>query len=117
MKWTFHPINKEITTSLPLNVEVSDWQGTPKLFLEGVGELQLKNTRPGVLRSDFYVYLPGTYKITLKDLNHTYEYSFHVKEHHYLDFTEEFGAFFMLFLFVMGGIILWTRKIMKSKRA
>lgn len=115
MNWTFHPTNKEITTSLPLSVEVRNWKGRPRVILDGVGDLELKGTPQGAMKADFYLTLPGTYKVTIQDSGSKDFYQFQVKQHHYLDFSNEFGFFFILFLFVMGGIVLWVRQIMKKK--
>lgn len=115
MNWTFHPKNKELTTSLPLSVEINNWQGTPRVILEGVGDLELKPISNGVLKTDFYLTLPGTYRLQLLDANSSYAYEFSIKQHTYLDFTNEFGFFLALFIVAMGGIVLWVKKIMKKK--
>lgn len=111
MKWTLYPKNKDLTTSLPMSVEVTEWEGTPKVRLDGVGELKLRKVGP-ILRTDFYVALPGNYQLTVKDGASQQSINLDVKEHRYLDFGNEFGFFLVLFLLTMGGIILWTRKIM-----
>lgn len=115
MNWTFHPTNKAITTSLPLSIEVSDWKGTPRVILEGVGDLELKRIPEGAMKADFYLTLPGTYKVLIQDSVVKESYEFQVIQHNYLDFSREFGFFFILFLFVMGGIVIWVRQIMKKK--
>jgi hypothetical protein len=115
MNWIFHPKNKEITTSLPMSVEVWDYTGTPSVTLSGVGKLELKPTTQGKLKTDFYVTLPGEYKLQIKDSVSQVDFPILVAQHQYLDFKNEFGVFFILFLFVMGGIIIWTSKIMKKK--
>ncbi len=111
MKWTLYPKNKDLTTSLPMSVEIEEWDGTPKVHLKGVGDLHLRKTGTK-LRTEFYVALPGTYELTVKDSSHSQSLNLDVKEHRYLDFGNEFGFFLVLFLLTMGGIILWTRKIM-----
>lgn len=117
MKWTFHPESEDLTTTLPLSVEISDFEGSPRAHLEGVGELDLKKVAGDKYRADFYVSLPGNYKLTVSDARYSSQRELVIAEHQYLDFTNEFGAFFLLFLCVMGGVILWTRKIMKQKTA
>lgn len=116
MKWTFHPTTKQLTTSLPLSVEVEDARGKPSISLSQVGELELKPFKNG-FKADFYVKLPGTYYLTIKDKYESSTMTLIVEEHTYLDFQNEFGSFFILFVAVMGGIVLWTRKIMKKKTA
>lgn len=114
MKWTLYPKNKDLTTSLPLSLEITEWKGSPKVTLEGVGELKLKPFE-GKLKTDFYLALPGKYSLEIKDSLSSEVTELNIEEHRYLDFTNEFGFFLILFLFVMGGIIIWTRKIMKKK--
>lgn len=111
MKWTLYPKNKDFTTSLPMSVEVTEWEGSPQVHMKGVGELKLRKVG-SILRTDFYVALPGQYQLTVKDASHQQSLNLDVKEHRYLDFGNEFGFFLVLFLITMGGIILWTRKIM-----
>ncbi len=113
MKWTLTPTNKELTTGLPIQVEISEYVGTPKVRLHGVGELILKPHGKS-LRTEFYVKLPGKYHLEVRDAKNQDGLELDIKEHRYLDFTSEFGFFFVLFLFVMGGIVLWTRKIMNA---
>lgn len=115
MKWTFHPTNKKLTTSLPLSIEVEGFSGEPTVTLSEVGRLELKKVSEGKLRSDFYVGLEGKYILTVKDSKETVHIPLDIAQHRYINFTNEFGSFFLLFLVVMGGIILWTRKIMKYK--
>lgn len=111
MKWTIYPENKEFTTSLPLTIEISDYRGEPEVTVEKLGELKL-NRQADKLEARFYFTLPGEYKLQVTDSNSKEVRVLHVSEHKYLDFGNEFGFFLILFLFVMGGIILWTRKIM-----
>ncbi|MFP5384744.1 MAG: hypothetical protein ACLGHN_01605 [Bacteriovoracia bacterium] len=111
MKWTLYPENKDLTTTLPLSVEIEQWEGKPSVKVEGLGELKLKEQN-NKMRSEFYFTLPGKYKIEIKDRVSTEVKVLTVSEHQYLNFTNEFGFFFVLFLIVMGGIVLWTRKIM-----
>jgi hypothetical protein len=115
MKWTFHPKNKHLTTSLPMSVEISEFSGKPSVSLSGVGSLELKPVPNGGMKADFYVTLPGNYTLTVKDSNSSASQELEIAQHTYLDFGNEFGTFFVLFLFVMGGIVLWTRKIMQKK--
>lgn len=114
MKWTLHPENKDLTTTLPLSVTLSEWQGKPRVILEGAGELELKPQGKNLV-SEFYFALPGQYTLEIKDEGHHEIIELQIKEHRYLNFTSEFGFFFILFLFVMGGIFLWTKKIMQKK--
>lgn len=114
MKWKLHPKSEDITTSLPLTLDILEWEGKPRVILDGTGELSLKAQKDGTLKSEFYVYIPGSYRVKLIDSAGTSELEFYAKEHRYLDFGEEFGFFFVLFLIVMGGIILWTAKLMKN---
>jgi hypothetical protein len=113
MKWTFHPANKELTTSLPLEVVLSDWQGTPRVSVDRLGEIPL--TPEGQkLVARFYVVMPGRYEVRISDGTSVVAvHPIEVAQHTYLDFTNEFGFFFILFLFVMGGIALWTITIMR----
>jgi hypothetical protein len=115
MKWTFHPKNSELTTSLPMSVEVLEYSGKASAHLSGIGPLELKRSPQGGLKADFYVTLPGTYVLELRDDNGVVSKELLIAQHNYLDFGNEFGTFFVLFLFVMGGIILWTRRIMQNK--
>lgn len=114
MNWTFHPKNEDLTTSLPLSVEITKWEGEAQVLVEGIGPLELRPSPHG-LKADFYFTLPGTYTLTVKDAHHTEVRELMVEQHNYLNFVTEFGTFFVLFLFVMGGIVLWTRRIMKNK--
>lgn len=111
MKWTLYPKNKDLTTSLPMSVEISEWEGRPEVHLKGVGDLKLRKIGTK-LRTDFYVAMPGSYQLTVRDASHEQSLNLEVSEHRYLDFGNEFGFFLVLFLLTMGGIILWTRKIM-----
>jgi hypothetical protein len=114
MNWTFHPKNKDLTTSLPLSVELTHWEGNPKVLVKELGELELKPHGKN-LKADFYLTLPGTYTIVVKDSISVNQEIIEVKQHTYLDFKNEFGIFLLLFLIVMGGIVLWTYKIMNKK--
>jgi hypothetical protein len=98
-----------------MSVEVWDFVGKPSVNLSGIGALELKSRPNGVMRTDFYVSLPGTYTLTIKDSNSSASHELEIAQHTYLDFGKEFGTFFVLFLIVMGGIILWTMKIMQKK--
>lgn len=111
MKWKLHPENEEITTTLPLTIEVHAWKGKPRVFVHGLGNLELKKQGAN-LKTEFYFTLPGKYRIDVRDSVSHHTMDLEVKEHQYLSFNGEFGFFFILFLVVMGGIVLWTRKIM-----
>lgn len=113
MKWTIYPENSEITTSLPLTIEISGHQGTVNVSVDRLGELKLKKEN-NKLTSQFYFTLPGEYKVKVKDSISSEVRVIKVAEHKYLDFGNEFGFFLILFLIVMGGIVLWTRKIMQK---
>lgn len=113
MKWTLHPKSEGITTTLPMSIELEGWSGTPRVYISGLGELNLVPVK-GKLRSEFYFTLPGTYRLEVKDKETLIVTDLVVEEHQYLDFKNEFGFFFILFLIVMGGIILWTKKIMQK---
>lgn len=117
MNWTFHPTTEDLTTSLPMEIEVSDYAGTPRVNISGLGEMQLKSSGPQKMKTQFYFVLPGSYRIEVRDAQTVAVKEISVREHTYLDFVNEFGAFFVLFLIVMGGIVLWTRRIMKSRTA
>lgn len=114
MKWTFHPTNKDLTTSVPLSVEISEWEGNPKVKVSQIGELELKKSKSG-LRADFHLTLPGEYQIEVTDALVKDSLSIKVAQHDYLNFSREFGSFGLLFILVMGGIIIWTKKIMRKK--
>lgn len=116
VKWTLFPKNKAITTSLPMSVEVTEWVGRPKVYIQGMGEMSLKKTPQG-MKADFYMTLPGEYKLTVSDSSNSFEQILKVDEHQYLNFSQEFGFFFILFLFVMLGVIVWCAKIMRKKTA
>lgn len=110
-------MNKKLTTSLPLSIEIEDFVGEPTVTLSDVGRLELKKVSEGKLRSNFYVGLEGHYTLTIKDSKEVVSIPLNIAQHRYINFTNEFGSFFLLFLVVMGGIILWTRKIMRNKTA
>ncbi len=114
MKWKFYPTNKDLTTSLPMFVELSEVQGKAKVHLSRVGDLNLVKTKHGDLKAEFYVTLPGQYQLEMSDATTRYTHSIEVLQHSYLKFNEEFGFFLILFTLAMGGIILWTHKIMKK---
>jgi hypothetical protein len=114
MKWTLFPKNENLTTSLPITIEIEEWQGKAKVHLESVGELQLRPAGDK-LKTEFYVTLPGEYKLTISDSYNTSTHTLQIEQHQYLNFSNEFGIFGLLFLLVMGGIILWTRRIMLKK--
>lgn len=112
MKWTLFPESEEVSTGLPMHLEISEWDGNVEVHLERVGQLKLKPAQDK-LRTEFYFTLPGEYKLEIRDSKTAAGFILTVKEHQYLDFSSEFGFFLVLFVFVMGGIILWTKKIMK----
>lgn len=114
MKWKLHPENKKLTTTLPMSLEVHEWEGQPRIRIDNMGELKLK-AHGKILKTDFYFTLPGEYRIEIRDEVNQHEMRVQVLEHQYLDFSREFGFFFILFLIVMGGIIIWTRKIMQKE--
>ncbi len=114
MNWKFYPTNKELMTSLPMSVTLENYSGKPTVTLSSIGELQLVKVKDGTLRADFYVLMPGNYIIEMKDANSQFSHQFAVKQYSYLSFTNEFGFFLIIFIFFMGGIILWTKKIMKK---
>lgn len=115
MKWTFHPENEELTTSLPMSVEIREFKGKPEVLIREIGSLELKKMKEGGLRSEFYVSLPGKYVLEVRDAERFFQRELEIKQHVYLKFNKEFGSFSIIFLFVMGGVVLWTRRIMKNK--
>lgn len=114
MKWKFYPTNKELTTSLPMFVELTDIDGKAKVHLSTIGDLNLVKTNKGSLKAEFYVSLPGKYVLQMSDASTRYTHEIDVTQHTFLRFNEEFGFFLILFALMMGGIILWTRKLMKK---
>ncbi len=114
MKWKFYPTNKELTTTLPMYLELTEVQGKAKIHLSSVGKLNLAKMKDGALKAEFYVSLPGKYLLEMSDASTQYTHKFEVKQHSFLKFTEEFGFFLILFTLMMGGLIVWTRKIMKK---
>lgn len=111
MRWEIFPKNEKLTTTLPMSLEIYEWKEQPHVYLEGVGELVLKGDG-GKLKTDFYFIAPGRYQLTVQDGLVIEQRVLDIEEHQYLSFTNEFGFFLLLFLFVMGGIVLWTKKIM-----
>ena len=71
--------------------------------------------KTGGFKSEFYFTLPSTYHVEVRGDQEIQNLDLLVEQHTFLDFQNEFGIFSLLFLIVMGGIILWTRKIMKKK--
>src|SRR5690606_11207742 len=95
---------------------VEDFVGEPVVTLSDVGRLELKKVSEGKVRSNFYVGLEGQYTLTIKDSKEVVTIPLDIAQHRYIDFTNEFGSFFLLFLVAMGGVILWTKKIMKKNK-
>ena len=114
MNWKFYPTNKELTTSLPMSVTLENYSGKPTVHLSSVGELELVKTHQGALRADFHLLMPGNYTLDIQDANSHFSHQILVKQHSYLNFSNEFGLFFILLLVLMGGIFLWTHKIMQK---
>lgn len=112
MNYEIYPKNEEFSTSLPITIEV-EGATNPRLDIEGIGRIDLKGGQKKT--AQIYFRLPGEYKLTFKDGEVVRQEVITVYQHEYLDFKNEFGFFSILFLIVMGGIILWTRKIMKNK--
>ena len=113
MNYSIYPKNEQITTSLPITIEVKEFKKSPKLKIDGIGEIELKGKE--VKTAQIYFRLPGEYRLTFQDGELMKSEVITIHQHEYLDFKNEFGVFFILFLMVMGGIIIWTRKIMKNK--
>lgn len=111
MKYSIQPNKDKLSTSVPITIEVNGIK--PVVSIEGIGRIDLKGTEKKT--AQIYFSLPGEYKITFKDGELIKHEVLKVSQHEYLKFKYEFGAFTILFLLVMGGIILWTRKIMKNK--
>lgn len=111
MNYEIYPKNEKFSTSLPITIEV-EGKG-PRLDIEGIGRIDLKGGQKKT--AQIYFRLPGHYKLIFKDGEEVREEVITVYQHEYLDFKNEFGFFSLLFLIVMGGIILWTRKIMKKR--
>ncbi|MFA7614401.1 MAG: hypothetical protein WCY48_09205 [Candidatus Caldatribacteriota bacterium] len=110
MNYKIYP-KTNLRTSVPINIEVEG--KNPRVDVEGIGRIELKGSE--IKKAQIYFSLPGEYKITLTDGELIKEEVLSVDQQVYLSFKNEFGVFFILFLVVMGGIILWTRKIMQNK--
>lgn len=110
MKYSISP-NKDVTTSLPINIEVTG--KAPLVHIDGIGKIELKGGEKKT--AQIYFKLPGEYRITFKDGDIVHHEVIKIEQHEYLNFKNEFGAFSLLFLLVMTGVIIWTRKIMQNK--
>ncbi|HLT22653.1 MAG TPA: hypothetical protein VKZ84_04390 [Bacteriovoracaceae bacterium] len=100
-----------LRTIVPITIEVEG--NNPRVDVEGIGRIDLQGT--GRKTAQIYFSLPGEYKITFTDGELVKEEVIYVDQQVFLSFKNEFGVFFILFLLVMGGIIIWTRKIMQNK--
>ena len=112
MNYSINP-QSDLTTSIPITIEVKNFEHKPKLKVDGIGDIELKGQK--VKSAQIYFRLPGEYRVTIQDGSTIKHEVLNVSQHEYLDFKNEFGFFFILFLIVMGGVVLWTRKIMKNK--
>jgi hypothetical protein len=96
-------------------LEIQETKTLPKVVIKEIGEMKVVVNKTGGYKSEFYFTLPETYHLEVRADGELIKMELPIVQHTFLDFQNEFGIFFVLFLIVMGGIVLWTRKIMKSQ--
>jgi hypothetical protein len=104
-------------TTLPVNLEITEVGSKPKVVIKELGEIKVTKSfkNPGGFYAQFYASLPGDYTISIKTDKDAFTKSIHINQQEYLSFSKEFGAFFVLFLIFMTGIVLWTKKSMTKE--
>ncbi len=102
---------KDYRTQVPIYIKITDSLELPRVKVSGVGEIPVKKTN-NFYQSHFYIQKSGIYKLEISNPIKKVVKTLNVSEQTYLSFSKEFGAFSVIFIIVMLGVILWTRKIM-----
>lgn len=110
---------ENIRTSVPVFIEVSEVNSAPKIEVSEIGKIavQKHHKQANTFISDFYVQIPGEYKIKIVHQSEVYSKTLTITQQEFLTFDKEFGVFSILLSLVMLGVIIWTRKIMKRSKA
>jgi hypothetical protein len=105
-------LSDEFRTQLPVTIDIES-SSKPTVTLEPLGELEVL-TIPSGYRAQFHVMEPLKYSLIVKNASEEWRKDIYFEEQQFLKFDKEFGFFLILFFMMLGGVILWTRKLMKN---
>jgi hypothetical protein len=103
---------QEFRTQLPVTGFI-ECSSLPKLSVTSMGLVPVKKLS-GKWYFEFHVMKPGLHQLKFTCSNEVKEIEMNFEEQKFLEFDREFGFFFLLFIFCMTGIVIWTRKLMKE---
>lgn len=104
--------DQEFRTQLPVTGLI-ECSSTPELHIASMGTVPLEKISEKWF-FEFHVMKPGLHKLKFVCLENVKEIELNFEEQKFLEFDREFGLFFLLFVFCMSGIVLWTKKLMKE---
>ena len=103
-----------IREGVPVEITIKDARGTPHVFVSELGAVDVRPFQ-NVFRAQFWAMQEGDYRVTVRDQKHTWSESLSVGKQTYLSFGQEFGLFFILFLFFSLGVVVWMKVLNKTK--
>ncbi|MCY4643496.1 MAG: hypothetical protein OXB88_02665 [Bacteriovoracales bacterium] len=110
-----HILNPDdIRESVPIELTIENPKGKPVVYVEGLGSVNVTG-QDGKYKARFWTMEKGNYKITVTDLDQKWEKNLLVKKQEYLAFRHEFGFFLLCLMMASLGVILWTKKLKKTK--
>ncbi len=105
---------ENIRESVPIEIEISDSTGEPRVYVENLGSVGVKLLK-GKYMAQFWVMEKGLYRVVIRDKKDIWNENVFVKEQSYLSFIQEFTFFLAVFSLFSLGVVLWMKRLKKIK--
>jgi hypothetical protein len=100
-------------TTVPIYLKVKNFNLPVIVEVKPIGEIAF-SIKDKILSTHFWVDKSGNYELKIQDKNSIWSKEIHIEKQQFINFTNQFGFFSILFLILITGLILWMKNHLRK---